>query len=220
MATVWRYTVIGESPSGEERWACNLHYQTDVPIAGSEPGAQEVLDELDQHFSSSGTDLAKWRNTICSTDRLVETRIYEEVLDPKNTPHEGHVNVYNLAGNGNTPGTDVLPTALCAYITLFTGKIGKSFRGGVHTPPSRRASDLDGGGTWDTSTSAWTHWGNLGTSIVDQLENVFQTTGDINPVIYSRKLRQLGSSDYANKLTTYRLNTDPRFLRRRVPSTG
>lgn len=211
--------MIGESPSGQERWACNLHYQTDVPIGENEPDAETVLDEIDQHFSTTGTDLAKWRNTICSTDKLVETRIYEEVLDPKNTPHEGHVNVYNLAGLGNTPGTDVLPTAMCCYITLFTGRIGKSFRGGVHTPPARRASDLDGGGTWDSTTSQWTHWGNLGAAVVDKLENVFSATGDINPVIYSRTLRARTGANYANELTTYRLNADPRFLRRRVPAT-
>lgn len=220
MAKVWRYTVIGESPSGEERWACNLHYQTDVPTIGTEPGADTVLTQIDQHFSTSGTGLQLWRNTIDPASKLVETRLYEEVNPASDDIPTGHVNVYNLVGLGNAISGDILPTAMCVYLTLFTGKLGRSFRGGVHTPPVRRPADLDGGGTWDNASNHWTQVVALGTAIVDQLEDVFQTTGDINPVIYSRTRRARGEDQFANKLTTFRANADVRWLRRREPTHG
>lgn len=220
MAKVWRYTVSGTMPASSEVWSFNVHYQTDVPIATSEPSAKTVNDKIDEHFSSSGTDLAYITNCLGSGGKVTKTQVYEEVDPGSSDPPAGNVNVYNLSGNGLGSSSDVAPQALCAYISLFTGKLGRSFRGGFHAPPISNPSVLNAAGKWDPAAAYFLDWGALGAKVVDALEDVFSTTGDINPGIYSRTRRRRGQSDWFNELTTYLVRTDPRWLRRRMITHG
>lgn len=193
----------------------NLHYQTDVPVVGSEPSAQEVLDHLDDHFSTSAHNLLLWRNCLQNGAKLVETKVYEEVEPGSGDPPTGAVNAYDLAGLAGTLGTDAPPVELCVYISLTTSKLGRSFRGGVHGPPLAGVGAFDTDGTVQVGSSGMIPYPILGAAIVDALDNVFDSTGDINPVIYSRTRRARGLS-FTQGLNGYRVNTKFRWLRRRA----
>lgn len=193
----------------------SLHYQTDVPIAGSEPSPQTVLDKLDEHFSTSGKNMGLWRALLNNGAKLVETRLYEEVDPLSDDAPAGVLNPYDLAGTSGSLGSDVLPVELCVYISLTTAKLGRSYRGGVHTPPMSDPADLSNTGLVDTGRPIYTAYGALGTAIVDVLDDVFSTTGDIKPIIYSRTRRSRGLS-FSEDITAARVNTKARWLRRRA----
>jgi len=193
----------------------SLHYQTDVPLSASEPSPDNVLTQIDQHFSTSGTDLLKWRQLAHTGAVLVETRLYEEVEDPDATPPTGSVHTYSLAGTAQALAADAPPPELCMYISLTTAKLGRSFRGGVHTPPIYSSAMFNATGGVDTVPSDYAKYQALGALIVDVLDDVFATTGDIKPVIYSRTRRARGLS-FAEDITAYQIRPQFRWLRRRA----
>lgn len=215
MAKVWRYSVIFTEGLNGALCIANVHYQTDVPLVGSEPSADEVLEQIDQHYSSTGRNVLKWRNVADNNTELVETRVYEEVDPGSGDAPEGASFVHNLAGTTGSYTTDVLPPEMCAYISLRTGKLGRSFRGGTHTPPITHPSDLDGNGKLQSGTGFFIGCQDLRDAIIDKLEDVFSTTGDINPIIYSRTRRSRGLS-FAEELSGGLVRTNPRWIRRRT----
>lgn len=213
MAKVYRYSVTAMDRGVQ--CVANLHYQTDVPIAGSEPSPETVLTQLDQHFSSSGTNMSKWLALMQNGAQLVESRVYEEVDPASDDAPTGARQDYALGGTQGALGSDALPVELCAYISLTTSKLGRSFRGGVHSFPLPSNSLLSGTGTLDTSSGAYVNYTNMATLIVDVLDDVFGTTGDIKPIIYSRTRRARGES-FSEDITGSRVRTDLRWLRRRA----
>lgn len=214
MAKVYRWSI----KMVDRGVACigSVHYQTDVPLAGSEPSPADVLTQIDQHYSSSGTNLVYWTNVLQSGAQVVETRVYEEVEDPDATPPTGAIAGHSLAGTGGALTTDAPPVEMCGYISLTTEKLGRSFRGGCHTPPIPSSAALGPAGLLDHASSWYGNVVTLRDKMVDQLEDVFGTTGDINPVIYSRTRRKAGHSDFATKVTDGRVNEQFRWLRRRA----
>lgn len=213
MSKVYRYSVKFRDRGVD--CVSSLHYQTDVPLSGNEPSPEDVLTQIDQHFSSSGTNMSKWVGLAHTGAVLVETRLYEEVDDPGSTPPTGAVHTYALPGTAQALAADAPPVELCIYISLTTAKLGRSFRGGVHTPPVYSAAMFNSIGQVDTVPSDYAKYTALGTAIVDVLDDVFATTGDIKPVIYSRTRRARGQS-FAEDVTAFQVRPQFRWLRRRA----
>lgn len=215
MAKVYRYSVTAFDRGVQ--CVANIHYQTDVGIGGAEPSPETVLTQLDQHYSSSGTNMSKWLSLLQNGAQLTESRVYEEVEDPDATPPTGAVHTYALGGTQGPLGGDANPVELCAMISLTTDKLGRSFRGGFHSFPLPSTALLSSTGQLDTSALAYVNYTNILAAAIDQLEDVFggAGTGDINPVIYSKTRRARGLS-FAEKVTGGRVRTQLRWLRQRA----
>lgn len=193
-----------------------VHYQTDVPVAASEPSADTVLEKLIDHYSTSADALQKWTNCMYSSAQLTRIAVREEVQPGSGDIPEVADQTLSLTGTLGAIGGDHLPSAMCVWIALGTGTGIRSGRGGTHPPLGQNASLLDAVGRWDTSTVYWTNVLALAASIKDKLDNVFATTGDINPGIYSRVRRARGLSPFFFELTTAVPSPEPRWLRRRM----
>lgn len=220
MATVWRYTAEFQEIAFNTKCLSTLHYQTDVAIAGSEPSPQTVLDQLDQHYSSTGTNLSKWLSVAHNNTKLVRTSVYEELAASDTSPPSGAERVVTLSGTMGAIAIDSAPVPVCAYISLRTDKLGRSYRGGVHMPPLGIVGSLDSAGYLQTDAAAYLAYTAFAAVIEDALEDVFggAGTGDLNPVIYSRTRRNRGLSPYTTKIKSTRVNRDLRWLRRRMTS--
>jgi hypothetical protein len=213
MAKVWRFIVTGtDSDSGQE-CVHNLHYQTDVPIAGTEPSADTVLDELEQHFSTSGTNFLKWANCATTLHTFTNLAVREEIETGSGDVPGAAAKDISIAGV-RTAGSNFLPSAVCPWIRLKTASAIRSARGGVHLPPSLNEAVLEAHGVYSTSSSYWTNIVALGASIIDVLDDVFSTTGDIKPVIYSKTRRDRDES-FTFDLTVADPSRQPRWLRTR-----
>lgn len=217
MANIFRYVVTVEHPASGTLCQSTVHYRTDVPLLGSEPSSEDLLDEIDQHFSTSARNMNHWRNVMSSELRVVKSAVREEV-----TPGSGDVpavaeNTYSLAGLISSAG-ESLPIALCPWIKMNTGQAIRSARGGTHAPPALFNFLLDTDRLWDTGTGWWTSMEALATKVADSIDNVFSETGDINPGIYSRTRRQRGQSPFFFELTGAAATRKPRWLRRRETS--
>ena len=194
----------------------HVHYQTDVPVAGTEPDGDEVLDLIAAHYSSSGHNMTVWRNATFNNVELVRIRVREEVEYWSGEIGAVFTEDINLMGtivhSGSTAQT---PSGLCAWFAFTTGVASRSARGGTHGPFLGDVNPLDVDGTFVTTGGWYTPNNTLADAIEDALENVFQTTGDINPVVYSRTRRMRGQSPYTFQIDEVELKKDPRWLRRR-----
>lgn len=217
MARVYRFTVEGFTPLGD-LWEMNLHYQTDVPVAGTEPTIDYILTQLAQHYSTSGENLLKLANTISTGCGITRLRIYQRVAYWEGEIPESQVRDYSVTGT-LTAGTDVPPQPVCPWFKLQTALAGKSFRGGTHGGPVPSASYFDGAGRFDTTGTYWTNLEVLRAAIGDHLNDNFQTTGDINLVVYSETRHRRGQ-DHVNKVTTVSKLREARWLRRRMEGRG
>jgi hypothetical protein len=213
VARVYRFALAGiDSDSGQE-CVHNLHYQTDVPIAGSEPSADTVLNELLEHFSTSGTNLLKWANVATTLHTFTHASVRSEIeTGSGDVPEAAGV---DLAIVGlRTAGSNFLPSAVCPWIRLKSASAIRSGRGGVHLPPTLNEAVLEAHGVYSATSSYWTNVLALAASILDVLDDVFSTTGDIKPVIYSQTRRDRGES-YTFDLTAADPSRQPRWLRTR-----
>jgi len=217
VANVWRFTVEGKLYNGD-LWEWNLHYQTDVPLAGSEPSAETVLTQLAQHYSSTGENLQKISVLMASNCTIDRLRVFQRVATWDGEVPEATVRDYAIAGAASV-GSDVLPPALCPWIKCTTAKAGRSFRGGFHLCNPVNVDLLDGTGRWQTGTTWKTNADALAVLVYDVLEDVFSTTGDIIPVIYSETRHRAGL-DQTEKITNAQLSLSPRWLRRRMEHHG
>jgi hypothetical protein len=73
---------------------------------------------------------------------------------------------------------------------------------------------LEAHGIYSATSSYWTAVTALGAAIIDVLDDVFSSTGDIKPVIYSQTRRDRGES-YTFDLTEAAPSRQPRWLRTR-----
>lgn len=219
MATIWRFELVTlHTPSGQEG-VSHVHYKTDVPALGTEPDAAEVLDIILDHFSSSGHNCSKWTAVMDGESSVLLARVREEVLDGSGDIPQVASEDINIAGTLSGAGSAQLPVALCAWIRYSTGVATRSARGGTHSPFLGVTTIMSSSGTWTTGTW-WTNMGLLSDSILDPIDNVFQTTGDVNPGVYSRTRRNRGQSPYFWQLTETSVSLQPRWLRRRMPQTS
>lgn len=212
MARIWRFRLHGFY-NGTQDVVHTLHFQTDVPVLGSEPSAATVLSELENHFNDSSVPFSVFRNTA-PTNCVYDEASVEEVLPPGSTDAPlGSRNTHALAGIRSV-GDGKVPQPACGYWLLRTDKLGRSFRGGVHTAPIIASAALDASGMISLA-STWGSFFDAGTAkLKDSLEDVFSSTGDINAVIYSRTRHARGLS-HTEKITDCVASTRPRFLRTR-----
>lgn len=217
MAQIYRYIISIEHVGTGTISQTTCHVQTDVPIAGTEPGAQYVLDQLDQHFSTSGTNLNHIRNAMASTLRVVKTQLREEVEPGSGDIPETAENTYGLSGLLSASAA-TLPLAVCVWYRFNTGVGIRSARGGTHGPPYMAHDSLNSSREIDFATGYGSANATLAAKFADHLNDNFQTTGDINFVIYSRVRRQRGQSPFTFKLTGTVATSKPRWLRRRETS--
>lgn len=214
---VWRFEVIGKTTALGLFWQFGLHYQTDLGTGSGEPSAQRVLEELEQHFSTSGTTLNVFLSAMWANNELTHTRVREEVAPGSDDIPEIFEHDKTGVGTRGTVSTDMLPIELCVWLKNTTGSVGRSARGGFHMPPQLAPADLDSLGGWQSSVLA----GNLDVveaAVVDELNDVFPEelgNASLIPVIYSRTRRARGQSPYTFQITACAAQGHARWLRRR-----
>lgn len=216
MSKVYRIEFVCTNLRSAQEELTTAHVQTDVPIAGTEPGAAAVLSIVADHFSTTGHDMVNFRSGMYSSARLDRIRAREET-DPNDTGAVGEVaeETINLAGTQTSSG-DVTPDGLCVWCAFRSAAAIRSGRGGTHFPGPVDADRLDSNGLWDTGTAFWTATLALAAKFADDMEDTFQTTGDVLWVIYSRTRRARGDSPYVFGVTDAVPTAHPRWLRRRM----
>jgi len=219
VAYIWRFEVVAfNSLSGQEQ-VSSLHYQTDVPVAGSEPSGTTVLNQLLEHYSSSAHNLSIFRACAYSACTFTECRVRQEVEWWNGEIGSVATESIGLSGTLGSVGTSATPSGLCPWISLKADVASRSARGGLHLPGPFSALALGGDGSWNTGGTLYANINTLATSIEDALEDVFGGTGDINPVIYSPTRRRRGQSPFAFQVADARPSSEPRYLRRRMRET-
>lgn len=219
MAKIYRYTVEVRHGTRGEMCLSGQHVQTDVAVGDTEISASSLLQELDEHFSTSGRLLQLWRNVLDPASVLVRTHVREEVDPAGSDVPDAAEFIHNLVGLQNALPVDVMPPPVCVYFTLKTGVAKRYARGGTHSPPMAYPAALDGAGTMDTANATfWPNYTALAAKLADHLEDTFGTTGnsDINKVIYSRTRRTRGQSPFTFKVTSCTPQVQLRWLRRRM----
>jgi hypothetical protein len=216
VSTVYRVEFVCTNLRSGQEQLTTAHVQTDVPIAGSEPDADEVLGIVADHFSTTGHDMVNFRSGMYSSARLDRIRVREEV-DPATPGAFGAVaeETINLAGTQVASG-DQTPDGLCVWIAFRTAAAIRSGRGGTHLPGPYEADRLDSNGLWDSGTAFWTAVQAVAAKFADDMEDTFQTTGDVNWVVYSRTRRARAQSPYVFGVTSVAVQQRPRWLRRRM----
>src|SRR6185436_14404995 len=141
MAKIYRYTVVIDALaySPAPRCVIGIHVQTDVPVAGTEPTAAYILNELDQHFSTSGTNLLKIREMMDTGSNVARTQLYERVADEGIDVPLVASTEYALAGTTSLTD-DRMPAPACPWFKNVTGVGIRAARGGTHGPPIPNAS--------------------------------------------------------------------------------
>jgi hypothetical protein len=215
MANIWRWELISEDEDGNQEGVSHVHYQTDVPVAGSEPSAAAILDHILDHFSSSGHNMTKWTNAMYSDTRLTQARVRQEVEPGSGDIPEVASEDLSLPGTLSIGTGAQAPSGLALWLKYGTSAAIRSARGGTHIPGGMSVLTLDSGGTWDSGTTYWTNVNTLAASILDKIDNVFDTTGDINPGVYSRTRRARGFEPFFFELESVTPDENPRWLRRR-----
>lgn len=201
-----------------EQGISHVHYQTDVPIAGSEPSASSVLGFILSHFSSTGHNLSKWTACMYSSAKLTEARVRQEVETGSGDVPGSAVELLNLPGTLGAAGTSHLPSALSMWQHYTTSVAARYGRGGTHMPHISNVAVLADNGDFLTTTAVWTNALALGVSIADQINDVFSTTGDVKPIVYSRTRRDRGLSPFTFNLAGAVPSQKARWLRRRMNS--
>lgn len=212
MAKIWRFRLHGFY-NGTQDVVHTTHLQTDVPILGSEPSAETILDILDTYYEETAVRFAAFRNTA-TTNCVYDEFSVQEVLPPgSNDAPEGARRSINLAGI-RSAGDGKEPQSLCGYWIMRTNKLGRSFRGGVHTAPIVATAAIDASGM----ISLLSTWGSFFDAHKDKFkdvaDNVFSSTGDLKPVVYSRRRHALGL-DHTEQVTSVVASMRPRFLHTR-----
>jgi hypothetical protein len=198
----------------------HVHYQTDVPIVGTEPSASTVLNLILNHYSSSGHNMSKWTAAMYNHAQLTRAVVREEV-----EPGSGDIpavsdEALSLLGTLSLGTSARCPSGVAMWLNYKTDNAIRSGRGGTHPPGAQSALVLNSSGNWDTASTWYVNQGLLAASILDPLSNVFDSTGDINPGVYSRTRRARGLSPFFFKLTQVARQTEPKYVRRREPGEG
>lgn len=215
MSKVWRFTLKSVDTTSGKEGLTHVHYQTDVPVGEGEPSADTVLDEILQHYSSSGHNMSVWQGIMRNSTKLTEARVYEEVAPGSGDLPGVSVESLNVVGTRGTISGDHLPNEMCLWLGFKSDVAGRSARGGTHVPSIIDASELNSTGLWDTGYVNAVAMIALADAIKDDLQDVFSATGDILPVIYSRTRRGRGLTPFTFDLKTVTRSDRPRWVRRR-----
>lgn len=215
VANIWRFELESLETYTGQTGLSHVHYRTDVPVLGSEPSAATVLNLVLNHFSTSGHNMLKWANCMYSSAKLTNARVREEVTPGSGDIPEVAAEALSIVGTLGAAGSSHLPSGVCMWQHYSTNAAVRSGRGGTHMPHISNVATLDDTGHWLSSTAVWTNALALGVSIKDKLDNVFDSTGDINPGVYSRTRRLRDLDPFFFELTAVVPSSRPRFLRRR-----
>jgi hypothetical protein len=216
MARVYKFVLQGINANNNSEWQSQMHFQTDVPVAQNEPSPGTVLDIILDHFSTSGHDIAKWRATTWNSVSFTRASVIERLAPGSTDVPVSAEEVLALGGTQTAQGNDILPSAVAPWYKFTTGVALRSARGGTHGPPAIYAPLLGADGRWEATGVWWTAVNALADSMKDAMEDVFATTGDINPVVYSERRRELGASPYVFAIEDAKPVQQVRWLRRRM----
>ena len=216
MAKIYRFEMHYTDTDNGEDGLSTVHYQTDVPVAGTEPSPSTVLNLILNHFSSTGHNCTKWTNAMYNSAVLTKAVVREEVAPGSGDVPGTSEELLSLPGTLSIGSGVQCPSGLCLWLKFGTGVALRSARGGTHTPGAMSVLVLNQTGQFDQTTSWWTNSVALAAAIKDKLDNVFSSTGDINPGVYSRTRRARGFDPFFFELDVVTPDIDPRWLRRRA----
>lgn len=213
MANIWKFSLFATDTTNNVEFVQSVHYQTDVPLAGSEPAAADVLDYILAHFSSSAHNVSKWAACSPTTTTFDRAAVVQRV-----TPDSGDLaatadELIGFSGY-NAVGDNKLSPEHCGWIHTDSGLASRSGRGGVHGGPILNSAYLEGGGDIAPGSAYGIGMIALAASIEDVIDNVFSTTGDLKPVIYSLTRHKRGL-DPTSDIETAVFRKKIRFLRSR-----
>lgn len=218
MAKIWRFTAEAENLLNGQKQVVHIHYQTDVPLVGSEPSAADVLDFILDHFSTAGHNMSIFAGSMFSPAKLTRAVVREE-LDPSSGAIPAVAEeTLSIVGTQALGAADATPSGLTIWLAFRTGTASRSARGGTHWFGPYNVNMLDSVGKWDTAGGVFLNLGSTATVIAQSMSNVFDSTGDINPVVYSRTRRGRGQSPFVFPITAVPVSSEPRWLRRRSPA--
>lgn len=206
MAKVYRFSYVGHLATGVV-FNTGLHYQTDVPPAGSEPAPADILTAIDGHLRTAFRACLQNGYTVDSAE------LREEVdLSTGDVPSAASL-VVNQLGT-LTGGSNILPDATTGIIKLKTDAALRSGRGYMAIPGPRNASFLADGQNFGSS---WTSLLNTFAALLDDsmdLGTVLIT--HLNPVVYSRTRRARGLTPYTFQVVEGIVNPRVRWRRSRT----
>jgi hypothetical protein len=218
MANVYRFELTSVDTTSGKEGLTHVHYQTSLAVGDSETSAADLLDEILQHYSSSGHNMSVWQGVMRNSTKLTKARLVEEVAPGSGDLADVAEESLNVVGTRGTISGDHLPAEMCLWFGFKSDVASRSARGGTHLPSIIDASELNSTGLWDTGYVNAAAVIALADAIKDDINDVFGTTGtsDINPVIYSRTRRSRGQSPYTFDLKSVIRSDKPRWLRRRA----
>lgn len=182
----------------------SLHYQTDVPLAGSEPDASDVANGI---WTLLGTEF----RAICPTSVTVDAiSVAEEVIAPDIGAAGSHT--VALAGTMTVSG-DPMPEGLVPVLNLHTDVRSRSARGWLH-PPGPMGSSRVSGDSW---TSVYLGVLNAFCAKLDDGFDLgtLQITR-VNPKVYSRTRRERAEDPFVFSVKSATVNPRPHWLRTRM----
>lgn len=205
MAATYRATIKGHHSTGILVQP-TLHYQTDVPTAGSEPDPGDVAAGIWTLVGATLKATAANDVTFTSVD-------VAEQLPPGQIGAAGSFAI--SSGSGTVVPNSQLPYATVPLVNIHTGVASKSSRGWVHLA-SPRLSTYVGNDVW---TAAYLNLLNLFAATLDDTFSLgtLQIT-QVNPVVYSRTRHLRGQTPFTFKVKSASANPQVRWLRTRLTS--
>jgi hypothetical protein len=183
-----------------------LHYQTDVPISGSEPDPSDVASGIWGLVGATLKATAANDVTFTSVD-------VAEQLPPGQIGAAGTFAI--SSGQGTVVPNSQLPYATVPLINLHTGVASRSSRGWVHLT-SPRLSTYVGNDVW---TAAYLNLLNLfGATLDDSFDLGTLQITHVNPVVYSRTRHLRGQTPFTFRVKSASANPQVRWLRSRLSS--
>jgi hypothetical protein len=205
MARIYKATFMCHDGGGI-LYEPGLHYQTDVPVSGSEPDPDDVADEI---WNTVGLNFQQATATAIVCDELVVT---EQVLPPAIGVQGAHA----VAAGGLLPiGDTKLPGAMSALLSWHTAVHSRSARGHTFMPNPFNSADLKANGLWsDTFLAQLQGFANACLTEGHIGQDPFDTT--LIPVIYSRTRHVRGQDPHTFKVTGVSVRPNPHWLRSRT----
>lgn len=217
MSKIMRFTLSGVDTYNGSEWQSQVTYQTDVAaVGGGEGPLSDRLDDILEHFSSSGQNLSYWRATTYTSVSFTDAELREQVDPNSDEVGEAVHKALALAGSLSGPGVDVMPSAACVWLTYSTAAASRSARGGTHLPPAISAAQLTSAGEWDPASTAYVAAIALAAKILDPIHDYDVGGSDILPVVYSETRRQRAQEPFTFQLTAVTPRTQVRWLRSRM----
>lgn len=183
-----------------------LHYQTDVPLSGSEPDPSDVASGI---WGLIGATL---RATAANDVTFTSVDVAEQ-LPPGQIGAAGSFAI--TTGSGTVVPNSQLPYATVPLINLHTGVASRSSRGWVHLC-SPRLSTYVGNDVW---TAAYLNLLTLfGATLDDSFDLGTLQITHVNPVVYSRTRHLRGLTPFTFRVKSASANPQVRWLRSRLSS--